>query len=107
MAHRTAAIALVTALATAGCGGNLVAPEGPASNAFLNKVDAACGKLNIGDQPIDYLLGDASDDVTFVDETAKLGTGEITPATYRDDLNSYYPVGNNGPAIDCVIKQLN
>jgi hypothetical protein len=96
---------LITVLA--GCGGDLIAPEGPASNAFLNQVETACGNLSIGTQPISYLLDVSSDDVTFLDETAKLGAGEIDPAAYRQAINGFYPTGNNRPAIDCVIAQLN
>jgi len=92
--------------ALAGCGGGLIAPEGPASNAFLNKVNAACGKLSIGTQTIDYLLDVDSNDVTFLDETAKLGAGEMDPAAYREAINGFYPAGNNAAAIDCVIAQL-
>lgn len=109
MARRTARIITATVLlaTVAGCGGDLIAPEGAASNAFLNKVDAACGHLSIGLQTIDYMLDVSNDDVTFLDETAKLGAGEIDPDTYRDAINSFYPTGNNRPAIDCVIAQVN
>ncbi len=100
-------IALPAIALLAGCGGGLMAPEGPASNAFLNQVDAACSHLSIGKQPIGYLLDVNTDDVTFLDETAKLGTGVIAPDTYRQAINSFYPTGNNQPAIDCIIAQLN
>ncbi|MCG6942142.1 MAG: hypothetical protein LJE69_12935 [Thiohalocapsa sp.] len=107
MAHRIATVASVTTLiALAGCGGGLFAPEGPASNAFLNKVDTACGRLTIGTQPMDYLLSVENNDTTFIDLTAKLGTGEIGADTYRQGINTAYPAGDNGPAIDCVINQL-
>jgi hypothetical protein len=105
MAHRTlTAAALLAALS--GCGGTLIAPEGPASNAFLDQVASACGKHSIGKQPINYLLDVSNDDVTFLDETAKLSAGTLTPAAYRDAINAFYPSGNNDPAIDCVIAQL-
>ena len=91
------------ALLLGGCGGSLVAPEGPASNAFLNQVNARCGKLSLGSQPIDYLLNMSSDDTTFLDETTKLGAGIIDAETYANDINSFYPMGNNQAAIDCVI----
>ncbi|MEA3640098.1 MAG: hypothetical protein VBE63_09165 [Lamprobacter sp.] len=91
------------ALLLGGCSGSLVAPEGPASNAFLNQVDARCGKLSVGSQPIGYLLDMSSDDTTFMDETAKLGAGTIDAETYASDINSFYPSGNNQAAIDCVI----
>jgi hypothetical protein len=107
MAHRIAVLATAALLTTLnGCGGGLLAPEGPVSNAFLNKVNAACGRLSIGTQPMDYLLQVETNDTTFIDETAKLGTGEIDADTYREAINSAYPAGKNGPAIDCVIDQL-
>lgn len=89
-------------LLLSGCGGSLVAPEGPASNAFLNKVNARCGKLSVGSQPINYLLDVSSDDTTFIDETTKLGAGIIDAETYASDINSFYPMGNNQAAIACV-----
>lgn len=101
-----AAIVLPLLIAVAGCGGDLIAPEGAASNAFVNKVDAACGHLSIGLQPINYMLDVSNDDVIFLDETAKLGTGEIDPDTYRQAINGFYATGNNKAAIDCVIAQL-
>jgi hypothetical protein len=108
MAHPSARAlpATLVLAALAGCGGDLIAPEGAVSNAFINKVDTACGRYTIGTQPIDYLLDINSSDVTFLDETAKLGAGEIDPDTYRDAINSFYPTGNNRAAIDCVIRQL-
>lgn len=92
--------------AVAGCGGNLVAPEGTQTNAFLNKVNANCGKLTVGAQPIGYLLGNNSDDTYFVDETSKLAAGRIDQSTYASDINAFYPAGDNGPALDCVFAQL-
>jgi hypothetical protein len=94
-------------LLLAGCGGTLVAPEGPQSDAFLDKVDANCGKHNIGAQLIGYLLDDDSDDTTFLDETAKLGAGRIDAATYASDINSFYPGGDNRAGIACVVAQRN
>jgi len=96
----------VTALALSGCGGGLVAPEGPQSNAFLNQLSARCGKLSIGNRPIDYLLDVSSNDVYFVDEASKLSAGEIDEATFTNDINSFYPTGNNQRALDCIFAQL-
>jgi hypothetical protein len=94
---------LVLAGSLTGCGGNLVAPEGAASNAFLDQVAARCGKLSVGSEPINYRLNVDGDDTTFLDETAKLGAGTIDAQTYANDINSFYPMGNNQAAIDCVI----
>jgi len=99
-------LAAVTAFAIGGCGGGVIAPEGAQSNAFLDKVSAGCGKLSIGNQPIDYLLDVNSNDTYFVDELSKLSAGEIGRATFADDINGFYPTGSNQPAIDCVFSQL-
>jgi hypothetical protein len=96
----------VTSLALSGCGGGLVAPEGPQSDAFLNQLSASCGKLSIGDQPIDYLLGDNSNDAYFLDEASKLSAGEIDKATFANDINSFYPTETNQRALDCIFAQL-
>ena len=101
------AVAFVPLFALTACGSTLVAPEGAASNAFLDQVQSACGKLNIGAQPIDYLLGEASDDTYFVDETSKLGAGRIDRATYTNDINSFFPAGDNRAALACIFDQLN
>ena len=93
-------------LSLAGCGGGLMAPEGPQSNAFLDQISDNCGKFNIGSQPIDYLLSANSNDTYFMDETGKLSAGEIDKATYTNDINSFYPVGNNDRAIQCIFEQL-
>jgi hypothetical protein len=39
----------------------------------------------------------------LLDETAKLGAGMIDGQTYANDLNSFYPTGNNQAAIRCVV----
>jgi hypothetical protein len=100
---RLALAAVVSALLASACGGTLVAPEGPESNAFLDRVDQRCGKLSIGSQPINYLLDVNSNDTTFLDETAKLGAGRIDAQTYASDINSFYPTGDNTAAISCVV----
>lgn len=94
---------LVLGAVLSGCGGTLVAPEGPASNAFLDKVDDRCGKLSVGAQPINYLLDVNSNDTTFLDETAKFGAGMIDAQTYASDINSFFPTGNNQAAITCIV----
>jgi hypothetical protein len=99
-------VAAAVAATIAGCGSDLVAPEGPASNAFLDQVDRACGNLNVGASSIRYLLDQDGNDLTFLDETAKLSDGRVSPDDYRQTINSFYPAGNNKAAIDCVLSQL-
>ncbi|MBK5967116.1 hypothetical protein CCR95_24360 [Thiocystis minor] len=89
-----------------GCNGGLIAPEGPARNAFLDQVATHCGKLSIGNQPINYLLDVNGNDVYFVDETSKLAAGRVNQATYADDINAFYPTGTNQAALDCIFAQL-
>lgn len=100
----TIVVALVSLLAA--CGSDLVAPEGSASNAFLDQVDQTCGSLSIGSSSIGYLLDQSGDDLTFLDETAKLFNGRVSPQQYRQMINSFYPAGSNDAAIDCVLAQL-
>lgn len=104
--RRTTLLLVLASLTTAGCGGGLVAPEGPESNAFLDQVAANCGKLSIGKQPINYLLDVNSNDVYFVDELSKLAAGEIDKATFASDINGFYPSGSNQRALDCIFAQL-
>ncbi len=99
-------ITATLAAALAGCGSDLVAPEGSASNAFLDQVDRACGDLNVGASSIRYLLDEDSNDLTFLDETGKLSDGRVSAEGYRQMINSFYPAGNNEAAINCVLAQL-
>lgn len=83
-----------------------MAPEGKESNAFANQVQSNCGRLNIGDQPINYLLSVNSNDSYFLDELSKLSSGEIDRANFTSDINSFYPPDANGPALRCIFEQL-
>ncbi|MBK1722997.1 hypothetical protein [Thiocystis violacea] len=89
-----------------GCGGGVLAPEGAASNAFLDQVAANCGKLKIGNQPIEFLLDVNSSDVYFVDETSKLSAGQVDQSTYATDINAFYPTDTNQAALNCIFDQL-
>jgi hypothetical protein len=104
--RRTTIPITIALLGLTGCGGGILAPEGPATNAFLDQVSSNCGKLKIGNQPIDFLLDVNSNDGYFVDETSKLSTGSIAEATYADDINAFYPTGTNQVALDCIFNQL-
>jgi hypothetical protein len=88
-----------------GCGGTPVAPEGPQSNAFLDRVATNCGHLGIGHQTVAYLLDDNSDDVYFIDEASKLSAGTIDQATFASDINAFYPGGSNQRALECILAQ--
>jgi hypothetical protein len=104
-------IALLASLALAGCGGSLVAPdsldEAPGDDAFVDQIVKACGKLEMGRQPLSYLVqvetGDAS--IDFIDQTSKLYYGRIDREGYASHLNTFLP-GDNGPALKCIFAQL-
>ncbi len=111
MPRATIIVSLFTAaIALHGCGGDLVAPdsvvEDPGAKAFLDRVDKRCGKLSLGNQPLNYLLDVNGNDVYFIDETSKLYFGKVERATFADDINSFYPTGANQPALDCIFAQL-
>jgi len=97
-------------LILAGCGGDVMAPdpivENPDAEAFLEQVQKECGHLNIGSQPIGFLLSSSSDDTYFVDETTKLFASRVSQQAYSDDINSFYPAGSNQKALDCISGQL-
>lgn len=98
--------AAIASIALSGCGGGLIAPEGPATNAFLDRVGTNCGKFSIGNQPINYLLDVNGNDVYFIDETSKLAAGSVDRSTYANDINAFYPTGANQAALDCIFDQL-
>ena len=99
-------LALVACAAGDGSGGGLIAPEGKASNDFLDRIDARCGKLSIGNQPLNYLLDENNNDVYFIDEASKLAAGEVDRATFTSDINAFYPTGRNDQALACIFAQL-
>jgi hypothetical protein len=104
-APRALTISLMT-LALTACGGDLIAPEGPTSNAFLQRIDSNCGRLSLGNQPLNYLLDMESDDSAFIDEASKLAAGLVDQETFASDINAFYPTGNNGAALTCIFAQL-
>lgn len=93
-----------------GCGGDLVAPdsitEDPGAEAFLDRVDKVCGKLSIGNQPLNYLLDASGNDTYFIDESSKFYFGKVDQATFADNINSFYPTSANQAALDCIVAQL-
>ncbi len=104
--------AMLTAfvLAATGCGTNGFAPdalvENPGADAFLNRIQQQCGKLSVGDQPLNYLLSSSSNDTYFVDATSKLYLGTFDKKQYADSINAFYPTGTNQPALDCIFAKL-
>lgn len=106
-AFKPVSIAVAAAcLMLSGCGGDLIAPETPESNAFLDRIASSCGKLSIGAQPLSYLLDVSSDDDYFLDEASKLSAGEISKQTFASDINAFYPAGDNQAALDCIFGLL-
>lgn len=80
--------------------------ENKGAEAFLDRVAKNCGKLSLGNQPVDYLLDENSDDTYFIDESSKLYFGKVDRDTYSADINSFYPTGSNQHTLRCVFEQL-
>jgi hypothetical protein len=110
-AGRTTGALLLAGIVCAltGCGPNGFARDSLVENkgaeAFLNRIQNNCGKLSVGNQPLNWLLSTSSNDVTFVDMTSKLYLGQFSPKDYTDGINAFYPTGTNQPALDCIFKQ--
>jgi hypothetical protein len=103
--------ALVGAMELPACSGGNPAiadrlVENRGAEAFLDRIAKNCGKLSVGNQQLDYLLDQDSDDTYFVDETSKLYFGRVDKAAYSSDINSFYPTDTNGSALDCIFAQL-
>jgi hypothetical protein len=96
-------------LGAAGCGTNGFSPdaliENPGAEAFLDRIEANCGKLSVGNQPLNWLLSTSNNDVVFVDVTSKFYLGQIPAAEYASNINAFYPTGTNQPALDCIFRQ--
>ena len=95
--------------ALTGCGPNGFARdsvvESKGAEGFLDRIQQNCGKLSVGDSPINFLLSTSSNDVTFVDMTSKLYLGQFSRKDYTDGINAFYVTGTNQPALDCIFKQ--
>ena len=94
----------------AGCGTNPVLSdrlgENKGAEAFLDRVGKNCGKLSVGNQPLNYLLDENSDDTYFIDESSKLYFGRVDRDAYSTDINAFYPTGANQDALVCIFDQL-
>lgn len=102
-------LAAASLLSLTGCGPSGFARDSLVENkgaeGFLNRIQQNCGKLSVGNQPLNWLLSTSSNDVTFVDMSSKLYLGQFTPKDYKDGINAFYPTGTNQPALDCIFKQ--
>jgi hypothetical protein len=102
-------LTIVGAVALAGCGQNLVAPdslvEGQGEAAFVDRIVKHCGNYTLGSRTVSYVVNFGDDDI-FLDVTSKLYHGRISRSAFADDVNGNYLAGNNGPAIDCIFSQL-
>ena len=111
ISNRTHLVMLLAVLAISGCGGTLIAPdslvEDAGDDAFVDRLVKACGKLDIGRQPLNYLVqvenGDAN--IYFIDLTSKLYFGRIDRHGYASNINTFLP-GENQPVLNCIFAQL-
>lgn len=103
-------LAPLGALVLTGCGTDGFARdsliENQGAEAFLDRIQQNCAKLSVGNQQIDWMLSQDSNDTVFVDTTSKYYFGQISAAQYRSNIEAFYPTGTNGPALDCIQAQL-
>ena len=111
MSSKRTNLAVLAVLAISGCGGSLVAPdsldEDPGDDAFVDRLVKACGKLDIGRQPLNYLVQVENGDehINFIDQTSKLYFGRIDRQGYASNINTFLP-GDNQPVLNCIFTQL-
>lgn len=80
-------------------------------NGYLKKIGAVCKPLIIGSKDIGEALrletlGDTNYDF-FLDKTSQLYYNRISPADYRQNLNSFFGTGSyNNSAYDCLLNNL-
>lgn len=101
--------AIAIALALTACGGGTFSDllvENPGAQSFLDRVARDCGRLTLGNRPIDDHLEQGGERSHFVDETTKLYFGKVKRNAYVGEINARYPSGRNQPAIDCIFAQL-
>jgi hypothetical protein len=80
--------------------------ENKGAEAFLDRVAKNCGKLSVGNQRLDYLPDESSNDAFFIDESSKLYLGKVDRNSYSKYINALYPSDDNRPALDCIFEQL-
>jgi len=104
------ALLVLAALALPGCGADGFARdsvvESQGADAFLNRIQNNCAKLSVGNQQLGWMLSSDNNDVGFVDAASKYYLGQFTAKQFRDYIESFYPTGTNGPALDCIDSQL-
>jgi hypothetical protein len=103
-------LSVLCALALPGCGADGFARdsaiESSGAEGFLDRIQDHCGKLSVGNQPLDYLLSSSNNDTGFVDAASKYYLGQFTAKQFRDYIEAFYPTGTNGPTLDCIDAQL-
>lgn len=108
----TSALVLCAAL-LGGCGGGLTAPdpwqEDRGADAFLDRVSKHCAKHTIGGNTLPQLIDDnqygAQTDY-FIDITTKLYFGKVSRNSYANNVNAFFPAGDNTQGLDCIFAEL-
>jgi hypothetical protein len=104
-AHWLAAVALLP-LAIAACAPDAWKPN-PNYDAFLNKVERACGTARIGELTVSQLMNPASaqSSAYFVDLTSRLDLGRISTEDYVLGISSTFNTMRDSAGIRCVLAQ--
>jgi hypothetical protein len=78
----------------------------PAYDAFVNKVQRACGNLSIGEPTVNDLLNQDSTtySVYFVDLTSRWGLGKISTPDYVQGVMSVGG-GRESAGLKCILAQ--
>ncbi len=112
---RNSAMALaLMALAVAGCAPDAMTPraEQTGYDGFLNLIATRCNPLMLGThnigQELLYSRGIGDDSYNyFLDITSRAYYGQISPASYRGAVLSFFGAGDDtNRGIDCIVSNL-
>lgn len=96
--------AMLLPLALAACAPHAWGPE-PGFDAYLDRVQQACGNMRIGSFMIGWDLIN-SQNPAFLDATSRMYYGKISRQDYAGFVASFASTSPDSPGIGCVIGQL-
>jgi hypothetical protein len=103
------AAAVAVLLSMAACAPDAFRPE-PAYDAFLNRVESACGSMRLGPVTIRDLIQSQGalgqqQGPYLLDVTSRWYNGRISEADYREAVAASFIVPSSDPAITCIVGQ--